>query len=357
MRVLSKVLCCQETKAFIGRGALEKAAEEIPEKAKILLVRQDVLEPSPILKVFRNIVDEVVLKGGEEAKDIEVVLKIVERMYEAGIQRSDYVVAFGGGTLTDVTGFAASIYLRGINFVAIPTTLLGMVDAAVGGKNAVNFKNVKNVLGTFYQPRIIVADTRFLDTLPQQEYVNGLAEVIKYGLALDKELYEYLRGNSEKILSRDEEALERVIERSIADKLFVVEQDVFDVKGIRIVLNFGHTVGHLIESLSGFSISHGKAVAVGMAYESLVSALMDLSSYDVHREIVEMLKMYGLPASLRDLGIELPRDPSILKSVVARDKKAGWRGLTIPIVTEVGRWRSVTVDVDSYVEALVKCFG
>ncbi|MEM0310184.1 MAG: 3-dehydroquinate synthase, partial [Ignisphaera sp.] len=105
------------------------------------------------------------------------------------------------------------------------------------------------------------------------------------------------------------------------------------------------------------SISHGKAVAVGMAYESLVSALMGLSSYDVHREIVEMLKMYGLPASLRDLGIELPRDPSTLKSVVARDKKAGWRGLTIPIVTEVGRWRSVTVDVDSYVEALVKCFG
>ncbi|MDK6028093.1 3-dehydroquinate synthase [Ignisphaera sp. 4213-co] len=357
MKILSKILCCQETKVFIGKNALENAASEIPEKAKVFLIRQDVLDPTPIRSAFKNIVAEFVLKGGEESKDIEIVLKIAEKMHSVGIQRSDYVVAFGGGTLLDVAGFVSSIYLRGVNLVNIPTTLLSMVDAAIGGKNAVNFRGIKNVLGTFYQPSIIIADTLFLNTLPQAEFVNGLAEVIKYAFTLDYELYNFLKRNFENVLSRDEEALEYLIERSILNKLSVVEKDVFDVKDVRIVLNFGHTVGHMIESLSNFSVSHGKAVAVGMVYELMISTEMGITKDYVLKEAIEMIKVYGLPTSIRELNVDIPKNLETLKAVISKDKKAGWRGLTLPVVVDIGVWKPLTVNIDSYVEALANALN
>jgi len=357
MKIVESRICCQDVKVFIGREALAEAAKNVPEKSKVFLVRQEVLPRDPVARVFRNIVDEVALKSGEEAKDIENVVKIVERMSLAGIQRDDFVIAFGGGTLLDVVGFASSIYLRGVNLVNVPSTVLGMVDAAIGGKNAVNLRGIKNVVGTFYQPRMVVIDTGFLETLPMAEYVNGLAEVIKYAFTLDAELYDYLRRNRKSVLNREQQSLELIVYRSVVDKLSVVEKDPYDNLGVRIVLNFGHTVGHLIESLSKFSVSHGRAVAVGMVYESMVSSELGYTERRIVEELVAMLKAYGLPTSFADLGLETPSDISAIRSIVSKDKKASWRGLRLPVIKSMGMWIPITIDVDEFVEVLAKCIG
>lgn len=210
---------------------------------------------------------------GEEGKSIETALSIVRSAHEMGIDRDGLFIGIGGGgSVLDVVGFSASIYLRGgVDYVNVPTTMLSMVDASLGGKTGVNALGLKNVIGgVIRQPRYIIIDLSFLDSLPMPNYLDGFAEVIKYGVTMDKELLNRVMGNADGLINRDRTLLEYVIHKSLRDKASIVEADELDKGGVRAILNYGHTVGHAIESATNFSISHGRAVALGMVCEARV---------------------------------------------------------------------------------------
>lgn len=353
MIVLEEEICCTKTKVIIGRGSLNVLKDSI--KGKALIVRQKHVPQDKITSIFADSIFEYMLEGGEQDKDVDVALKIAEVLSEAKFQRNDYVVAIGGGTLTDVVGFAASIYMRGLRLVIIPTTLLCMVDAAIGGKNAVNFKGIKNVIGTFYQPSLVIADLDLLDTLPQQELINGLAEVIKYGITLDRELFEYLRKNHDRIMNRDDQSLEYIVYKSILNKIAIVKEDPYELKNIRIVLNFGHTVGHAIEASTGFRVPHGKAVAVGMVLEASLGKSLGVTPRHCINDVIEVLKYYNLPTSIDELGINI--DKEVFRSSLTRDKKARGNNIIMPLPTDIGSWKSYTVPIDLISEVVARWIG
>jgi len=354
MRCIEEDICCNRTKIFIGRNIVGVLREYIDGKA--LILRQRAVDSSRIVDVLRDRdIYEVVLEGGERDKDISNVMNIVRILYEKGFQRRDYIVAVGGGTLTDVAGFVASIYLRGINLVNIPTTLLGMVDAAIGGKNGVNFGDIKNVLGTFYQPSIIVSDLGFLDTLPDEEMVNGMAEVIKYAVIMDRELYTFLKKSYDRFFNRDYDVIEDIVYRSTIDKLSIVRQDPYELKGVRSVLNFGHTIGHTIEAATKFSISHGKAIAIGMVCESMLGIELGVSPRDILEEVIHMLKLYRLPTNVKELGIAMDRDLALY--AVTRDKKSRGTEILMPLPVELGKWDLFRVDIEFVKSVTAECLG
>lgn len=348
-------VCCTKIKIFIGKNCANTLKDEV--KGKALIIRQKSIPVNKIINMFTSSdnVYEIILDGGEQDKDLEVVLKIVDLLYINEFQRKDYIIAVGGGTLTDVAGFIASIYMRGLNFIAIPTTLLGMVDAAIGGKNAVNFRYVKNVLGTFYQPTTIIIDLDFLDTLPQQELVNGIAEVIKYGVTLDRDLFMYLKNNATHILGRDTVALEHIIHRSVIDKLIIVKEDPYELKDIRIVLNFGHTIGHAIESASKLKISHGKAIAIGMILEALLGIEIGITPKHCLDQLIDVIKLYGLPTSLDELDITIDKD--IFISTLSRDKKSRRDTIVMPLLTDIGSWSRHYISIGLVKEVISKWIG
>lgn len=235
-----------------------------------------------------------VIPAGEASKCADNLLAFLNFMAAAYLTRSDAVVAFGGGVVGDLGGLSASLYLRGIKFVQVPTTLLAAVDSSVGGKTAIDIPAGKNLVGSFYQPSLVCCDTALMDTLPKDIYRDGCAEVIKYGMILDAELYNILH-----TLPFDREA---VVARCVEIKRDVVQQDEFD-NGVRGLLNFGHTFGHAIEKLSDFGVSHGEAVAKGMVIAARIAPLCGLC--DVSDELSAMLVEYGFdiacPYSARDV--------------------------------------------------------
>ncbi len=354
MRSIEEDICCNRTRIFIGRNAINVLRNYVD--GKVLVVRQRVIDPRRIASILGDrIVDEVVFEGGERDKDINNVMNIIRILHDRELQRKDYIVAVGGGTLTDIAGFVASVYLRGIRLVNVPTTLLGMVDAAIGGKNGVNFGNIKNVIGTFYQPFIVVSDLEFLDTLPIEEMINGMAEVIKYSVIMDRNLYEFLERSADGFFNMDDNVLEDIIYRSTLDKISIVKQDPYELTGIRAVLNFGHTVGHAIEAGARFSISHGKAVAVGMVYEAMLAVELSIASKDILDSIINILKLYRLPTSARELGVAIDRD--VAAYAVTRDKKVRDSYILMPLPTELGKWSLHRIDMELVRSVLLKCLG
>ncbi len=333
----------KEIRTVVGNGILGEALSSL--KGKTLMV----YPPSLKDKVKKEVGDNFLryeIQDGEQAKDLDRAMEIVDFMFSHGFDRGDNMVAIGGGTVSDVVGFISSIYMRGLNLVIAPTTLLGMVDAAIGGKNGVNFKNVKNVLGTFYQPSLIIADTDFLSTLPQQEITRGMAEVIKYSIVLDKEFYDFLAMNEEEILKRrNQEVMEEVITRSIRDKLNVVSQDERETKGIRIVLNFGHTIGHAIEAGSHFSVHHGLAISVGMTCEAKISEEMGYSEEGIVEDVTWILSSYGLPISSEKLEIKLDVERAL--ESLSKDKKVRSNYIMMPLPTRLGDWRRVDMPLET----------
>ncbi|BDC19725.1 3-dehydroquinate synthase [Acidianus sp. HS-5] len=285
------------------------------------------------------------IEDGEKAKDVSNVLDLVKTLYDHDFNRGDYVIAIGGGTVLDLVGFVSSIYMRGLNLINIPTTLLGMVDAAIGGKNGVNFGNAKNILGTFYQPSLIIVDLNFIKTLPEEEVRKGLAEVIKYALVLDKELYDYLAMNDKRVLEKDEDALEEIIYRSIKDKLEVVKEDEKETKGIRVVLNFGHTIGHAIEAGSNFTIPHGYAISVGMVCEAKIAEEMGYSEEGVVEDTLWMLSLYGLPITPEKLPFHYSKDLALAS--VEKDKKIRGNEILMPFPTRIGNYKVVRVPTET----------
>jgi 3-dehydroquinate synthase len=218
-------------------------------------------------------VDMIEFPAGEDAKSIGTTVAIAERLIKIGADRKSALLALGGGVVGDVTGFIASTFMRSIPYIQIPTTLVAQVDSSIGGKTAIDLPEGKNLLGTFYQPKGVFIDVKFLDTLPEEEMSSGLAEAIKYGVIDSVEVFDFLERNIEAIKERDRDLLEEMIGNACRIKKGIVEIDEKEM-GMRRVLNFGHTIGHAIEAESNFTISHGAAVSIGMVAAVRISEIM-----------------------------------------------------------------------------------
>ncbi|AWR99834.1 3-dehydroquinate synthase [Metallosphaera hakonensis] len=338
----SEKVCCSEVKVKVGRGVLGELDS--------IKGRKCVVHPKSLPLEVKGDLD-ITLEDGERGKDISNALSIVDKLLDAGFTRGDSLVAVGGGTVMDVAGFSASIFMRGLNLVNVPTTLLGMVDAGIGGKTGVNYGNAKNMIGTFYQPSLILDDLSFLDTLPEEELRRGLAEVIKYALVLDKELYDFLSLNSGAILRKDNDALERVISSSVKDKLAVVSEDERETKGIRIVLNFGHTIGHAIEAGSNFQVPHGLAISAGMVCEAKMAEELGYAEEGVVEDVLWLLHLFRLPISVEQLNSRVEVEKAL--SAMVKDKKRRGEEILMPFPTRIGNWRAVKIPLET-LEGLAK---
>lgn len=300
----------------LERGALNRVCELCDVKKRALIVTDDGV-PAEYAKIVSEQFEISVIKTipqGEKSKNFDTYKELLEIMCENDFSRYDCVVAVGGGVVGDMSGFAASTYMRGITFYNIPTTLLSQVDSSIGGKTAIDFGGYKNIVGAFYQPSKVIIDPDVLKTLSVRQLNNGLAESIKMGATSDASLFELIENKN----AYDE--IDTVIEKSLLVKKAVVEEDEKEL-GLRRVLNFGHTVGHAIETATGLSdLLHGECVALGM---------LAFSSENVRRRLVEVLKKYSLPYSI-DI------TPETLTNALRHDKKADSVGVNAVKVNDIG---------------------
>ena len=279
-------------------------------------------------------VTPILIPDGEEHKNLNSLATLYDGLIKARLQRRSCVLALGGGVVGDLAGFAAATYLRGVSYVQVPTTLLAQVDSSVGGKTGVNHENGKNLIGVFYQPKLVVIDVAVLRTLPRRELVAGLAEVIKYGIIADPALFQLLEEKIERLLAIDRALLIQVIATCCAIKARVVEQDERE-DDYRAVLNFGHTIGHALEAATGYrQFLHGEAVGVGMAKAAALSlgrGLADRKSVD---RIIQLIKKSGLPT-------EIPSTVSIanLLQGMEVDKKATGDKIKFVMCDGIGKTR------------------
>ena len=269
---------------------------------------------------------------GEASKSAEVLFELLEFMAENAVTRSDLIVALGGGVTGDLTGFAASIYLRGTPFIQIPTTLLAAVDSSVGGKTAVNLRAGKNLAGSFNQPRLVLCDIDTLTTLPAHEFASGMAEVIKYGVLSDAQLFSLLEQEDA------HDHLEEIICRCVASKRDLVMADEFDT-GARQLLNLGHTLAHAIEKLSDFSIGHGHAVAIGLAAVARCAFATGLAEENMTDRICQVLGKYDLPTTCEYTTEDLCH-------MILRDKKRSGQTINLVIPRRIGDTYLYPMDVD-----------
>jgi 3-dehydroquinate synthase len=258
----------------------------------------------------------ITIPDGEEYKDLLWVQHIYDELLRIKLDRSSALIALGGGVIGDITGFAASTYMRGISCIQVPTTLLAQVDSSVGGKTGVNHKLGKNMIGTFWQPRLVWIDVETLKTLPKKELLAGIAEVIKYGVIYDRELFDFLEADKDKILDLDSRAMSHIIKRSCEIKAEIVSKDERE-SGLRAILNYGHTIGHAVETVSGYKrFLHGEAVAIGMFLEARLSQILGLIDKDQVSRIKVVIDSYGLPS-------EIPADMDVQSLLLSMqlDKK------------------------------------
>ncbi len=275
-----------------------------------------------------------VIPHGEASKSGANLLALLERMATEHLTRSDCLVALGGGVVGDLGGFASAVYLRGIRFVQIPTTLLSMVDASVGGKTAIDLAAGKNLAGAFHQPSLVICDPDLLQTLPPETFADGMAEVIKYAFINDRALYDLLVADDGHAAN-----IAEIIRLCIEDKRALVEADETD-RGVRQLLNLGHTVGHAIEACSHFAFSHGSAVAVGMVILARASEKMGVAVAGTTEALVTLLEKYHLP-------VTCPFTTEELFAVTASDKKRAGDSITLVVPFGISDARPVTVPVDA----------
>ncbi|MBU4532114.1 MAG: 3-dehydroquinate synthase [Firmicutes bacterium] len=327
MRQLTVGLGKRSYPILVGPGLLAQAGARIAEavSGRLLVVSNPVVSAIYREQFSQSLIDAglgfawVKIPDGESLKNLDTVAFLYDHAFEAGLDRSSAVVALGGGVVGDISGFVAATYMRGIAFVQVPTTLLAQVDSSVGGKVGVNHPRGKNVIGAFHQPRLVLADISTLQSLPPREVAAGLAEVIKCAVIRDGSFFAWLEENLEAILRLDEQALGHLVEVCCRIKASVVEEDENEsAKGVRQLLNYGHTMGHALESLTGYGVfRHGEAVAVGMVLSARAAQRLGyLDAQDVER-IKSLLERAGLPVTL---SAELGR--SSLEAAIAHDKKA-----------------------------------
>lgn len=287
----------------------------------------------------------IVVPPGEGSKSFATVEKVVNTVLDGAPERSSTMIALGGGVIGDLTGFAASIILRGINFVQIPTTLLAQVDSSVGGKTGINTRHGKNLAGAFYQPKLVIADTGVLDTLPRRELLAGYAEVVKYGLIRDIGFFDWLEQNGTAVLDGDGEARAYAVRASCAAKATVVAEDERE-NGVRALLNFGHTFGHALEAETGFGaeLLHGEAVAIGMIMALELSAMLDLCpAADIDR-VRRHYAATGLPMTVPKAQ-NRRWEPATLIRHMGHDKKVQDGKVTFILARGIGK-AFVARDVD-----------
>jgi 3-dehydroquinate synthase len=310
---------------------------------KTLIVTNDVVGPIYLDLVRDALGDrrpEVhVIPDGEPHKTVDTWYGILDKLVSMQARRDANLVALGGGVVGDITGFAAASYMRGIRFLQAPTTLLAQVDASVGGKTAVNHPRGKNLVGAFHQPEAVIIDTATLSTLPEREFNAGMAEVVKYGAIRDPEFFEWLENNAEAIIAGSRTAMEHVLRACVTNKAEIVAADEREA-GVRALLNFGHSFGHAIEAVTGYSrYLHGEAVAIGMVTAGRLSENRSLCPTGTTGRLSRLLARFGLP-------VRQPADVPLddLMSALALDKKAIASGLRLILLDAVG---SARIDHDS----------
>lgn len=273
------------------------------------------------------------MQDGEQYKTMDSAMQLYNQALSLGLDRKSFILALGGGVVGDLAGFVASTYMRGIPFVQVPTTMLAQVDSSVGGKVAVNHPKGKNIIGAFYQPRLVWADVDVLKTLPVEELRAGLAEVIKYGLIWDGNFFDYLEKRFREILSLNQEDLREIVKQSCAIKAQVVAQDERE-GGLRAILNLGHTFGHALEALTHYrDYRHGEAVAIGMVMACMVSGELGLLSAEELNRVTVVIRSFGLPVEDRNVAAQ-----DILASMY-HDKKAEAGKIKYVIPETIGRVR------------------
>ena len=287
---------------------------------KICVITDSHVEPMYLeslkkeLRKCFNTVCSFTFTAGEEQKNVETVSHIYQRLIEAHFDRKDVLAALGGGVAGDICGFAAATYLRGIDFIQIPTTLLSQVDSSIGGKTGVDFLQYKNMVGAFYQPRLVYMNLGTLQSLHDDHFHAGMGEILKHGLIKDAGYFSWLKQNREPILRKDPETLEEMIARSCEIKRAVVEKDPKE-KGDRALLNFGHTVGHAVEKISSFQLIHGFCVSIGIAAACEISRQRGLLSLEETSDILQTLRSFGLPVNT-----DIPSAERVLE-ITKSDKK------------------------------------
>ena len=273
----------------------------------------------------------MIIKGGEASKSRETKSLIEDQMVSAKCDKDTLLIAFGGGVITDLGGFVAATFYRGIRYVSIPTTLLGMVDASIGGKTGINLPEGKNLIGAHYAPLSILIDSAFLKTLPENEFISGTAEVIKYGLIANRGLIETLRKKRAHWMQREQPLIEEILKMCVHLKLKIVKRDPLD-RGKRRMLNFGHTIGHAIETLLNYKISHGEAIAIGMVGEAKAALNLGLLSHQEFQDLYDLVKEFAFSLKL-SASVTSHR----LLERMKKDKKAKGGELRIVLLKKVGK--------------------
>ncbi len=274
---------------------------------------------------------------GEANKNLDTIAQLLSSSAQLGLDRKSMIIALGGGVTGDVAGFLASAYMRGIPFIQIPTTLLAQVDSSVGGKTGVDIPEGKNLVGTFYQPKAVYIDTDVLKTLPEEQFLSGMAEVIKHGFIRDNDFLLFLAEKQQQLMSLENDTLVETIYTNCRIKAEVVSEDERE-SNVRRILNFGHTIGHAVEAASKFSISHGFAVAIGMVAICRIGVMKSLISQTTADTYIQLIKQYGLPT-------EIPEDldRKAIKSYFSTDKKSVGGKISFVLPQEGG---GVTISED-----------
>ncbi len=339
MKKLTIDLADRSYDILIGRNFLPRLGDHC---SHLKSVHRALIVTNPVInQLYGKIVTEglrsagmniecVEIPEGETHKTLQDAQIVYDHLIENQYDRNTLLVALGGGVIGDMAGFIAATFLRGVPFIQVPTTLLSQVDSSVGGKTAVNHPKGKNLIGAFYQPRLVAIDLDTLGSLPPEEFRAGMAEIIKYGIIEDPELFTFLEKNAEKILAQDTQCLASIIETSCAIKAKVVEQDERE-SNYRMILNFGHTLGHAVEALTHYArFKHGEAIAIGMVYAARLSAHLGKCSEAVVLRIKSLVERYGLPSQLPDFSAK-----EYIESMY-RDKKAHDKNIRFILVKDIG---------------------
>lgn len=315
---------------------LSEALKEVNINAedKLFVITDDIVnslygeEIKAILRGYNNKV--FAFNHGEENKTIETVTNIYSFLLENNADRSSVLIGFGGGIVGDLVGFVAATFMRGTRFVNIPTTIMSLVDSSVGGKVAYNYQNLKNLIGTFYNPILVYGNIEVLKTLPQKEIINGFAEVIKYGLIKEVELLDLIEVKLKDINNLHQETLLQIINTCISSKIEIVEKDFRD-KDYRNILNFGHTIGHGIEVISNYEVAHGYAVALGMLVEIKLSEYVFNLNKGIYDKIETLLNKLGFPTKYKVDNLNM------FMYAINHDKKSENNAINFVLIEEIGK--------------------
>lgn len=324
---------------FIGTSILDRLGELLKKASsthKVMVVSNPTVFALYGQKILDSLKDQgfesalALMPDGEEYKNMEEAIKILDQAVDIKLERSAMVLALGGGVVGDLAGFVASIYQRGLDFVQIPTTLLAQVDSSVGGKVAVNHPRGKNMIGSFHQPRMVIIDINTLGTLAEREYLSGLGEVVKYGIIYEQDFFAYIEENAAKIREQDEGCIQELIYRSCRIKSEIVEQDEKEM-GIRAILNLGHTFGHSVEKLGKYrEYRHGEAVAMGTMAAAYLALEMGLLEQTELIRIAELFKNLGISVKFP------PYDPAEVYAGMLNDKKVSNEKLRLVLPRGIG---------------------